>query len=103
MPVVPSNLTKALSVDEPGPITSPVPPIPAQLPVVKQTVPVASGKVQVLSIVVKSADVIVPVKDAVATVVCGFRAMLSVLEVEDEKLAEFVVVRVAANEPDVWL
>jgi len=100
LPLVPSNLTKALSVDDPGPITSPVPPTPAQLPVVRQTVPVASGNVQV-SVCVKSADVIVPVKEFVAVVVCGLMAIVSVLAVEEENDAEFVVVNVAAKEPDV--
>ena len=63
------------------------------------TVPVASGKVQVRA-AVKSAEVIVPVKEAVAVVVCGFMAIVSVLAVVEAKVALLVVVRVTPCVPD---
>ena len=63
------------------------------------TVPEASGSVQVRA-AVKSAEVIVPVKGAVVVVVCGLSARVSVFAVVEAKVAELVVVRVAAKAPD---
>jgi len=63
------------------------------------TVPEASGNVQVLP-AVRSAEVIVPVKDAVAVVVCGLIAIVSVLAVVELKVAELVVERVTLCVPD---
>jgi len=63
------------------------------------TVPEASGKVQVRA-AVRSAEVIVPVKDAVAVVVCGLMAIVSVFAVVELKVALFVVDKVTACVPE---
>ena len=63
------------------------------------TVPEASGNVQVLP-AVRSAEVIVPVKDAVAVVVCGLIAIVSVLAVVELKVALFVVDKVTLCVPE---
>ena len=63
------------------------------------TVPEASGSVQV-RVAVRSEEVIVPVKEAVAVVVCGLIAMVSVLAVDEAKVAALVVVKVTACVPE---
>jgi len=64
------------------------------------TVPSALGSVQVWA-AVRSALVRVPVKEAVAVVVCGLMAIVSVLAVVELKVAELVVVRVELKTPPV--
>jgi len=63
------------------------------------TVPEASGSVQV-RVAVRSEEVIVPVKEAVAVVVCGLIARVSVLAVDEAKVAALVVVKVTACVPE---
>ena len=63
------------------------------------TVPEASGSVQVRA-AVRSAEVIVPVNEAVATVVWGRMAIVSVFAVVELKVAELVVERVTAWVPE---
>ncbi len=61
-----------------------------------------SGKLNVWLPIVRSEDEIVAVK-AAALVLFGFKAIESELAVVDEKSAEFVVVKVAAKAPELWV
>ena len=61
---------------------------------VVMTVPETFGKVQVLSAPVKSAEVMMPLKEAVAVVVCGLICRVSVLAVDEPKMAAPVPFRV---------
>ena len=60
-----------------------------------------SGSRNVWFPTVKSAVESVAVKELVAVDVCGLIAIESVLAVVDEKVAEFVVVKVEENAPEV--
>lgn len=96
-------LKKAIWPEVPDPDIPP--PVPTQLArVSKQTVSVVAaprfGKVKVWSPTVKSAVVIVAVKPLAVPVVCGLMAIRSLPDVVEPKMAELVVVSVAANAPE---